>query len=1124
VFGREAELAQLQQLLGRGRAGVSGLAIEGVPGIGKTTLWRAAVADAPRNGFRVVATAPAEPDQALAFAGLGDLFDELPDGALSSLPEPQRQALVAALSLDNPARAPADAQALPRAALTLLRGLAVDGPLLVAIDDEQWLDAASARVLGFALCRLREEPICVLLARRPDSDGALWPQLARGFSADGMPSLCLEPLGVEAIHGLLRERLGRRLAPPLLRRIHAVSGGNPFYALAIARSLEPRNGGAAGVAELPIPRTLADTVALRLEGLDPRATDPLLVVTAASNPTVTLLQSVFSDFTLGVLDSAVETGVIEIVSDRVRFTHPLLASTHYARAPAARRRELHRLLAEVVEDEEERAHHLALGAEAPDRRVAVSIEQAAARAICRGAPEAAAQLLEEAARLTPADAVEARRSRVIAAAEQHRVAGDLARARSLLETVINEVPEGPVRARALKQQAVLRSDDFEVASRLLEEALANAADHDRLGAEIEVLWAENLANRGQHAVALEHSKAAVERAERAGDPHLLAHMLAQHGVFAFFAGRDVQHEMLTRAIELAGDDEETPSYYWPSTALGCQLFWSDQLDAARPLLERSLRRAVQRGEEDGRESILFHLAHLEWEAGNRKIAEELTAQTIEAARQIDDDQTDSYILWLEAFVAARRGDLERARARANDAVELAGRIGDNFIVSFSSAIIAAVELWSGRPDAAHDRLAPLREAFRETFIGSLTLPFWSCDIEALVALGRLGEAGQVLDELFELARHAANPNALAIAHRCRGLLLAASGEVAGAIEEMEKALEEHVRRPLPLELGRTLLEKGALQRRARRKSAAKRTLEQALATLEPLEASMWIARARDEVGRIGLRKAAAAVGLTPAQLRVAELVASGMSNREVAGTLYMSLRTVETHLTKIYRELGVRSRAQLTARLAAGDRERGSEGVQLAAERPKAPPSGRQLATVLFTDIVGSTARAAELGDQQWRELLDRHDAIVRRELERFGGAAIQFMGDGTLSTFDRPAAAIDCACRLRITMGHLGVEVRCGVHTGEIELRGKHIGGIAVHIGARVAALAGPSEILVSQTVADLVAGSGVRFEARGAHELKGVPGSWPLYAVLSASSRASRPSERELTDLEVAGRPSGR
>jgi class 3 adenylate cyclase len=179
---------------------------------------------------------------------------------------------------------------------------------------------------------------------------------------------------------------------------------------------------------------------------------------------------------------------------------------------------------------------------------------------------------------------------------------------------------------------------------------------------------------------------------------------------------------------------------------------------------------------------------------------------------------------------------------------------------------------------------------------------------------------------------------------------------------------------------------------------------------------------------------------------------------------------------------------------------------------------------VLFTDIVGSTARAAELGDQQWRELLDRHDAIVRRELERFGGAAIQFMGDGTLSTFDRPAAAIDCACRLRITMGHLGVEVRCGVHTGEIELRGKHIGGIAVHIGARVAALAGPSEILVSQTVADLVAGSGVRFEARGAHELKGVPGSWPLYAVLSASSRASRPSERELTDLEVAGRPSGR
>jgi class 3 adenylate cyclase len=173
-------------------------------------------------------------------------------------------------------------------------------------------------------------------------------------------------------------------------------------------------------------------------------------------------------------------------------------------------------------------------------------------------------------------------------------------------------------------------------------------------------------------------------------------------------------------------------------------------------------------------------------------------------------------------------------------------------------------------------------------------------------------------------------------------------------------------------------------------------------------------------------------------------------------------------------------------------------------KRPGARPR-RMLATVLFTDIVGSTALAAELGDHRWREVLDTHDAIVRREVSRHGGEVVQFVGDGTLSTFDSPARAIDCACVLREAVKPSGIQVRAGAHTGEIELRGTDIGGIGVHIGARVAAQAGPSEILVSQTVADLVSGSGIQFEPRGEHELKGVPGRWRLFAVLGGSSRKS-------------------
>jgi class 3 adenylate cyclase len=162
-----------------------------------------------------------------------------------------------------------------------------------------------------------------------------------------------------------------------------------------------------------------------------------------------------------------------------------------------------------------------------------------------------------------------------------------------------------------------------------------------------------------------------------------------------------------------------------------------------------------------------------------------------------------------------------------------------------------------------------------------------------------------------------------------------------------------------------------------------------------------------------------------------------------------------------------------------------------------APEPNRVLATVLFTDIVGSTERAAALGDRRWRELLSGHDAAVRRELERFRGREVDTAGDGFLATFDGPGRAVRCAVAVRDALRLLGLELRAGVHTGECELDGEKIRGIAVHTGARVASLAGPGEVLASSTVKDLVSGSGIVFEDRGAHELKGVPGEWRVFAV---------------------------
>jgi class 3 adenylate cyclase len=162
-------------------------------------------------------------------------------------------------------------------------------------------------------------------------------------------------------------------------------------------------------------------------------------------------------------------------------------------------------------------------------------------------------------------------------------------------------------------------------------------------------------------------------------------------------------------------------------------------------------------------------------------------------------------------------------------------------------------------------------------------------------------------------------------------------------------------------------------------------------------------------------------------------------------------------------------------------------------------PDDRVLATVLFTDIVDSTRRAAEMGDRDWHALLDAHDAVVRSQLSRFRGREVNTSGDGFLAMFDGPQRAIRCAMAIRDAVQALGIEVRAGLHTGECEVRGDDIGGIGVHIGARVSALAGPNDVLVSSTLRDLVIGSGLEFEERGAHKLKGVPGEWRLFAVTS-------------------------
>jgi DNA-binding CsgD family transcriptional regulator len=919
VFGRDAERAQVEQVLDAAASAPAGIAIEGPPGIGKTTVWRAALDSARRRDYLVLEAAPSEPDAPLAFAGLGDLFERLPGEVLNELSSPQRRAVDAAVFLDDTGKPPPDPEALPRAILAVLRRLSAAQPVVVAIDDEQWLDRPSARVLGFALRRLRDEHVGVVLTRRGGSDGALWPQLARGFGSSAMSTTILEQLERSAFDRLVESRLSGEISRPLLTRIHESSGGNPLFGLAIADELGTRGLPATSDRVIPVPRSLSDAIARRLEHVDARARDSLLGVALMSHPTLAILHAAIPGFALSDLDTAERAGVVEIRGEDVRFTHPLLASVHQESVPASRRRELHRVLAGVVPGEEERAYHLALGAEAPDRDVAEALELASHAAAVRGAPEVAAELLEHAARLTPLDAREQRQTRLLAAAEQHWLAGQYASARRHLERLVEELPGGPTRARALAQLGYLRNDDFDLGTALLKQALVEAEDDHALRAEIENQLAQVYSNLGDFFGMLEHADSAVASAERAEDPGLLATALGAQAMDQFWTGQGIDRDLFTRAIELERYCDQALTFFLPSTGLAVALLFADDLDAARPLHERMVERALDRGEEVDLGNVLIGAALLEWYSGDLAAAEHYLARGVEVAGQQVNDELDTWIIYQEGLHAAGRGDLAEAQERMRRALDLATGSGNVLFVVWTTIMLASLELWRGEPEQAHQRLNPFREQMLDRglrFLGSQTLPMWSTDVEALIALGRLGDAGRVVADLSQRAARSDNPHAVAIAHRCRGQLLAAGGDVAAAIEAMDAALEAHRERPVPLELGRTLLEMGALQRRAKRKTAAKRTLEDAVAILEPLEARLWIDRARDELGRIGLRRAAVSDGLTPAQTRVAELVAAGLTNQEIAGTLYMSTRTVESHLTKIYREYGVRSRSQLVGALA----------------------------------------------------------------------------------------------------------------------------------------------------------------------------------------------------------------
>jgi len=920
IIGRESELAALWRFLDSIAGGPAALLLSGDPGIGKTTVWKEGVAGALQKSYRILTCRPVEAETRLSYAALGDLLEPALEEALPTLPEPQRQALEVALLRATSSKARPDQRAVSLAVLGCLRSLASSLPVVVAIDDVQWIDLPSARVLQFVVRRLNQEPVGFLTAVRgagPEDDPL---NITSAFAGERVHAVRIGPLSVDALDQALRARLGTGFRRTTLLHLHETSGGNPFFALEIGLALLRRGSDVAAGEMLPIPDRLHELIQDRLAGLPPRTLEALQIVAALSAPSLDAVAAMVPRADVDArLGPAVDHKVVDIEGRQVRFAHPLLASAVYQAIPYARRRELHAKLAAVVNDPEQRARHLALSVDGPDAAVSDALEEAARRAASRGAPQSAAELWDMARRTTSADRLEDLRRRTHEAGLAYFESGDTSVARKLLQQTVELSGPGPQRARALLDLGMIVATEegwrptIDVFTRALEEA----GDEPALRASIEQNLGYAWLFRGDVVASERHARAALDLAEALQEPRVLAEAYQAYPFVHFLLGRGLDLPMLERGIALEQHMLEgfLSHVLRPSYVLAQILKYSDRLEEAREKFLLLLADATERGIESPVMAVLrYHLAELECRAGNWEAAHEHARESLAAAQQTGMAFYQPMAQFAISLVEAHRGRVDAAELAAEEALRLAEAAGEILIMVLNLSVLGFVELSRGHPAEAHRYLARAIE-LKET-MGVQEPAYFRIvpdDVEALVALGRLDEAEVLLGPFEEKARQLDRAWALATGARCRALLFAARGDLFAALAAAGEAVRDHDRLPLPFELGRTLLVKGAVERRAKRKREARETLTQALDTFQKLGAPLWAEKARAELARIGGR-APAPLALTPSEGRVAELVAAGSTNREVADALFISVHTVEANLKRIYRKLGIRSRTELASR------------------------------------------------------------------------------------------------------------------------------------------------------------------------------------------------------------------
>lgn len=920
-IGREAELALGAAFLDTvgDRSGPAALLLVGAAGIGKSTILRAVCEEAAHRGARVLRATPTLAEGELAYAALSDLLRNDGSEAMGSLPEPQRHGLRMALLLEPPGERGADPRSVAAGLVGVLETLARRGPLLVAIDDAQWLDEPSRRAIAFALRRLDRLPVGILLGLRGDPETPAPLDLARALAPDRLTRLVVQGLTLGALFHVLRERSGRPFGRSTLARIADWSRGNPLYALEIGRAIAAAGAPPPAGEPPPVSADLADALGDRLRGLPPDERRTLLLAATAARPTVDLVQAA-SRRLRWRLRLVTGSDLIAVADGAIVFGHPLFRAQAVSVAAPEDRRAAHRALAALALEPEERARHLALAAVGADPAVADALDVASRAADGRGAPEVAAELAELAWRLTPPGSADAILTRRLALGRLLARLGDTTQARSVLTLAVREGPPGPTRALAGVALALLLAQSGEVrdsALQVLSAALLDVGLDRSAKAEVELAWSILSPDQLD---GLDHARAALALVSD-GPPRLRARALASVAQSEVLVGNAVPWLLLEEAVAI--EVEVPPERVMDSAAaaLAWASMMADDLPTAHARHLAVRQQALERGDESSLARIDIELAQIDLRLGRWDELPQHAAEAIALAER-DDRQHDRILGLIQlAALAAARGDRGAAEPLLDEAGDYARGIGDPFLAGIVAGNRGTLALAEGDAGAARSAFAELDRHYEAAHFRDPSLSRYQGDqLEALVELGDLDGAASLADAIEAQARRSGRRRTLAFVARGRALLAAARGDLDEALAASDRSWVELAALGMRYQAARSRLVRGVIHRRRREKRLADEDLRLALAEFEALGAPAWALRARRELARVG-RRPRAPSGLTETERVVARLAAEGHTNREIAALAFMSPRTVEGVLSRAYAKLGVGSRAELGRVMA---EERGS--------------------------------------------------------------------------------------------------------------------------------------------------------------------------------------------------------